>query len=324
MKILIIPDQHGQSNGLKVAKEKIDEVDFVVFLGDFFDNYSPAYRGMKAVENFKDICSFARNNKEKVKLVIGNHDLDNYIYFGQCSGFQREWFNEYNKALAENIDLLNIAYEIDGYVFSHAGFSTKWVENLENTKWVESLKNKERKKDFVSNDYWKSLTVIEKTNYLFHKQFNESGHINRDYDLRNWFTFYRWDMSGYGENSNQSPIWIRPQALLENAYFNKQVVGHTEYCIDDYVALKDKENYVLLCDSKNHVPFGVFDTENPPVAITYLELQREYKKKVKKINDLLSKFGTPGEVFTEKKKMEIIKEEFGDKAQFYYENYFKE
>ena len=74
MKILIIPDQHGQSNGLKVAKEKINEVDFVVFLGDYFDSYFSAYRGMKAVENFTDICSFARNNKEKVKLVIGNHD----------------------------------------------------------------------------------------------------------------------------------------------------------------------------------------------------------------------------------------------------------
>lgn len=315
MKILIIPDQHGQSNGLKVAKEKIDEVDFVVFLGDFFDNYLHAYRGMKAVENFKDICSFARSNKEKVKLVIGNHDLDNYIYFGQCSGFQREWFNEYNKALAENIDLLNIAYEIDGYVFSHAGFSTKWVESLEEKEWEE---------DFISNDYWKSLTVVEKTNYLFHKQFNESGYINRDHNLRDWFTFYRWDMSGYGENPYQSPIWIRPQVLLENAYFNKQVVGHTEYCVDNYVALKDKESYVLLCDSRNHIPFGVFDTENPPVAITYLELQREYKKKAKKINDLLSKFGTPGEVFTENQKMEILKEEFGDKAQFYYENYFKE
>lgn len=157
MKILIIPDQHGQSNGLKVAKEKINEVDFIVFLGDYFDSYFTAYRGMKAVENFKDVCSFARNNKEKVKLVIGNHDLDNYIYFGQCSGFQRDWFNEYNKALAENIDLLNIAYEIDGYVFSHAGFSTKWVEDLEKKEWEE---------DFISNDYWKSLTVIRK-NKLF-------------------------------------------------------------------------------------------------------------------------------------------------------------
>ena len=315
MKILIIPDQHGQSNGLKVAKEKINEVDFVVFLGDYFDSYFPAYRGMKAVENFKDVCSFARNNKEKVKLVIGNHDLDNYIYFGQCSGFQRDWFNEYNKALAENIDLLNIAYEIDGYVFSHAGFSTKWVENLEKKEWEE---------DFISNDYWKSLTVVEKTNYLFHKQFNESGYINQDYNLKDWFTFYNRDMSGCGENSHQSPIWIRPQMLLENAYFNKQVVGHTEYCIDNYIALKNKENYVLLCDSRYHVPFEVFDTKNPPVAITYLELQVEYKNKIKKINNLLSKFGMLGEALTEEQKMETLKKEFGDKAQFYYENYFKE
>ena len=31
-----------------------------------------------------------------------------------------------------------------------------------------------------------------------------------------------------------------------------------------------------------------------------------------------------GEAFTEEQKMEVIKENFGDKAQFYYENYFKE
>ena len=83
-------------------------------------------------------------------------------------------------------------------------------------------------------------------------------------------------------------------------------------------------SYILLCDSRYHVPFEIFDTKNPPAAITYLELQVEYKNKIKKINNLLSKFGMLGEALTEEQKMEIIKENFGDKAQFYYENYFKE
>ena len=65
MKILIIPDPHGQDNWKK-AVEKFT-YDKVVFMGDYFDNYNLKYQGEFALKNFKEICEFVREDPNSRK-----------------------------------------------------------------------------------------------------------------------------------------------------------------------------------------------------------------------------------------------------------------
>lgn len=77
-KIIIVPDVHGRTFW-KLAKEKINEVDRTVFLGDYLDPY-PFERisSREAIEELKEIIDLKKKFPEKVILLIGNHDL-NYM-----------------------------------------------------------------------------------------------------------------------------------------------------------------------------------------------------------------------------------------------------
>lgn len=75
MQILIIGDVHGRTFWKK-ALNIIDEMDKVVFLGDYLDPYF--YEGISIVEalsNFKEIIEFKHNYYDKVILLIGNHKM---------------------------------------------------------------------------------------------------------------------------------------------------------------------------------------------------------------------------------------------------------
>ena len=69
MKILIIPDQHGSHNW-EIAKSKIDEVDYVVFLGDSVDSFDNKHPDQE--ENLKNIFDFVRKNKRVTNDINPN------------------------------------------------------------------------------------------------------------------------------------------------------------------------------------------------------------------------------------------------------------
>lgn len=72
-KIIIVPDVHGRTFW-KLAKEKINEIDRVVFLGDYLDPYPVEDISLeKAIEGLKEIINFKKEFSEKVILLIGNH-----------------------------------------------------------------------------------------------------------------------------------------------------------------------------------------------------------------------------------------------------------
>lgn len=70
MKILVIPDVHGRTFW-HVAKEIIDSVDKVVFLGDYLDPYyHENISKLDTIANFKEILEFKKNNFEDRKSVV--------------------------------------------------------------------------------------------------------------------------------------------------------------------------------------------------------------------------------------------------------------
>lgn len=130
-KVLIIPDVHGRPFW-HYAKDHVDEYDKIIFLGDYLDPYS--YEGIteeRALDEFKDIIQFKKDNMDKVELLIGNHD-ESYIWltpgYHDRHDYERE--EEINKLFNDNYKLFRTAYLIDKYLFSHAGIYQEWLDTI--------------------------------------------------------------------------------------------------------------------------------------------------------------------------------------------------
>lgn len=273
MKILAIGDIHeNYKDAINNIKAHIDEVDFVVVLGDYIDSFHTTdvnvfYNG------FTELCKLVRENN-KIKLCIGNHDLENGIVGGGCSGFQYHNFETYYKMFNDNIDLLNIAYDIDGWVFSHAGFSSNWTNAF-----------------LAVRDATKP---VDEVNRIFHLMFKD-GKLS-DFSWLSWFRYENRDWSGYGNSTLQGPLWIRPEALLgyhskeEKMFFDKQVVGHTEHFSSPVFYTNRHKQKLIVVDSQPHNTFCIIDTKKDDFKYySVVENERKQKTLRKKFFDEKSK-----------------------------------
>lgn len=198
MKTIIIGDIHGRNTWKNILSR--ESYDRVVFVGDYFDSFD--IPGIDQIYNFNEICNFARKSNKKVVLLVGNHDL-HYMNIGEkYSGFQPGFQFDISSILSENRDLLSMIYSFDDVLVSHAGVSPVWMdENF--------------------GDSWSLDNLTQKINELF--EFRPRG-----------FRFN--GFNPYGNDPTQSPIWIRPDALMRSnkgknniikKHF-KQVFGHTQ------------------------------------------------------------------------------------------------
>ena len=129
-KILIIPDVHGRTFWKK-AIELIDTVDKVVFLGDYLDPYSHEnISSLDAINNFEEIIAFKKKYCDKIVLLLGNHDLHYWPKFKTWWGCRRidSSFDYISKLFLDNIDLFQISYKLDKYLFTHAGVLNGWLK----------------------------------------------------------------------------------------------------------------------------------------------------------------------------------------------------
>lgn len=211
-KILVISDVHGSHQWEVVKSNSPDSYDYAGFLGDYFDSWENDWPDQG--ENFKEICNFVREDPDHRKLLIGNHDWS-YISGTRdgcrVSGHQSGHILEIRNLLEQNLDIIDLAFECDGWVFSPSG-----------------------------------------------------------------------------DEISQGPLWIRPESLLQDAYYPKQVVGHTEMCLYEKVFLHQKENKVVVADSALHEVYSVFDTSAEYSFITIPEFFKWYKNTLKVINDIKS------------------------------------
>ena len=135
-KIAVVPDVHGKSFW-KEAKEKIDSVDEVVFLGDYLDTYS--FKGLlnREIElnNFLEILNFKKEYPDKIILLLGNHDIGYLLRLGCSRQTHGEMFDIYQNYFEENIALFQMTEYIqlnnEKIFFSHAGILKKWAELVE-------------------------------------------------------------------------------------------------------------------------------------------------------------------------------------------------
>ena len=206
MKLVAIGDIHGRDIWKQIVAKEHDADEFV-FVGDYFDSFT--VKGPDQINNFLDIIEFKKQSKVPVTLLIGNHDHHYYpgVDDSGTSGYQTLLAPSIKYVVNENKQYLQAAYQVGEFVFTHAGLSSEWLDD--------------------SIEGWNADNVVEKVNELFQYQPNKIAY--RSYKQVGDQVY---GAQGYGNESFQGPIWIRPTALM-NA--NKktlrkkiiQVVGHT-------------------------------------------------------------------------------------------------
>lgn len=202
-KVLIIPDVHGRKFWHK-AKELVDEVDQVVFLGDYLDPYSrEGITFEDALNEFKQILEFKEKHSDKVVLLVGNHDM-HYIQleFMNCSRLNVYRRVEIHDLFMNNIDKFQLIHEIDSYLFSHAGVYLEWTK-----KYAITLQELFDFKKFLKGR-WNTLQDVS----------CERG---------------GWDNVG-------SCIWADIRESVENELYSdkRQIVGHTQMQENPYITSK--------------------------------------------------------------------------------------
>jgi len=239
-KTVIIPDLHGRSDWKLIVDQNSDATRFV-FLGDYFDSFDVS--GVEQIHNFKEIISFKETTDKEVVLLIGNHDHHYFssVGYSGTSGYQRGISYNIIQVLEENDRHLQMAYRMGEFLFTHAGVSEVFMDSV------------------FGKEAWNTDKIAEDLNELWKhkpKAFEFSGFYNAS-----------------GDETTQTPIWIRPKSLMDAGKMNKklykkyiQVVGHTQvekidvrgkstggryYFVD---ALPTSGEYMVITD--NEITFG--------------------------------------------------------------------
>lgn len=195
MKLIAIGDCHGRNNWEKIVADNPD-AEKIVFIGDYFDSFDVNFE--EQMDNFLKIIAFKDANPDKVVLLIGNHEF-HYIANEQYSGYQ-DRFDASIRAVIEraiDMDYLQMAYQNEDYLFTHAGVTLTWYMNNYDVR--------------DSSEF-----LADEINDIFRKH-PEAFKFTPSTGLDNT-----------GDSITQSPIWVRPRALLSDCFEGfKQVVGHT-------------------------------------------------------------------------------------------------
>ena len=145
-RILVIPDVHGETFWKEPVLKYLDQVDRVIFLGDYLDPYSDEgkdYTPQGIFDNLMDIIDLKREHMDKVVLLKGNHDQHyaSEMFRALACGSRCDTINWslYNAVFVRNQDLFKLAHleDVGGipYLFSHAGLTLNWINKVNSDLW---------------------------------------------------------------------------------------------------------------------------------------------------------------------------------------------
>lgn len=200
MKIIAIGDIHGRTSWKKIIKKEPD-ADKIIFMADYCDNFDMPVQ--KQITNLKQILGLKMNMADRVVLLFGNHD---YHYL-KSTQLQHIGFDAIMKVSggpvfdhAKEKRMFQMCYVHENFLFSHAGVTKTWCANNN-----IDLSNVE--------DSINDLFIYKPGTFEF-----SSGD----------------QMDKQGNETCQSPIWVRPPSLREDMIGGfRPVVGHT--CVPNIV-----------------------------------------------------------------------------------------
>lgn len=206
MKTVIIGDVHGHNSWKQVIQQEQD-ADRIIFVGDYFDSFTVS--GLEQIANFQDIIEFKTTTDKEVIMLIGNHDYHYFPEIGKngCSGYQDRMAPSIQHIIDTNREHLQMAYQFDDFLITHAGVSSIWADDVLGEWEVETLADQ-------INDMFKF-----QPHNISYRQYKQIG--DQVYGT-----------GGYGDETFQGPLWVRPRSLMVANYDTlrtkvRQVVGHT-------------------------------------------------------------------------------------------------
>lgn len=221
MKILVVADSHGSPAPLAIAKEKFNEFEKIVFLGDFFDHGDEDYETQK--ENFLDVMKLKNQNNGKVVVLLGNHDA-NYL-LDEMYKWQEEHAGEIQKLILDEMENIDIFFKEGSWLFTHAGVSEIWFKR-------------------IINNETGALISREECNRAFQ-------HMNRKFHSGDFSCIKFCGTDPSGDEVTQNPLWIRPDSLK---FFPlpgwNQVVGHSAVADEERIYKTAGGTVLLFLDSE--------------------------------------------------------------------------
>jgi predicted phosphodiesterase len=207
LKTLTIGDIHGRNNWRKIVNEYANDVDKIIFTGDYADSYeSEKISRRSTLKEVYAIFDFYENNKDKTIILGGNHDFHYYKdpYFYNCSRYDRKNLNNLTELYQHYKKDIKVCFKYKNYIWTHAGILKPWINQYRNIIFNPmGLREDFSNIDIVLNEliYSKNFWILE--DISFHRKGNEL----------------------YG-----SPIWadedeFKEERLIENHH---QIVGHSK------------------------------------------------------------------------------------------------
>lgn len=215
--ILVFGDIHGRNIWKQVVESEKGNFRYVLFLGDYVSTHEDISSEMQML-NLQEIMAFKESDPDHVIMLRGNHDLQHLgYYWARCSGLDSKvlkWMSQ-DSVKERFLNNTQWVYETHPFLFSHAGVSKVWFENIKNLSEIK---------------------------------LEEFSDINK-LPPSELFAFWPRKMNDrYGTSDTQPCTWIRPHALSECAVDNRtQIVGHTTMS-QLTVFETDNFNTVYLCD----------------------------------------------------------------------------
>lgn len=227
-KILVIGDIHGRPFWKEIIEK--ENPDKVIFLGDYVSSHE-GITAEQQLHNLNEILEYKEENPEKVILLRGNHDICELgYYWAEC------YPNDPKVKQVMSVDPLKSRFlsntqwiyidEKLKIIFSHAGISQVWMDNIAHIQDIHEINNLEPSEAFgftPDNPY---------------------------------------DNCGYSKT--QPPTWIRPEALCTcNIIGWDQVVGHTPVStkIVNIEKATRKNQDIWVCDALGVNQYLVIDNE---------------------------------------------------------------
>lgn len=192
MRICVIPDLHGSERWQRILEREKGRAERFIFLGDYFDDHREETPAETQFDNFCEIVEL-RKQRHDIDLLVGNHDLQ-YCGGARTGHYDRRLSVMVQDCLIESVrsGILQAVALYGRYLFSHAGVSAEWMR----ARRLE-------------------------TPQAINRQF-ATAPLTLDFVARP-------GAEADGDNTYQSPVWIRPEALYDALPpLWHQVVGHTQ------------------------------------------------------------------------------------------------
>ena len=124
MRIIACGDMHCKPHLLRKALEAT-KWDLFVFLGDACDNFGATQENN--IEMINLLIELKKKYGDKFVWLLGNHDWGYYDDTISMSGHIYPGSAQVHYLLKENIDLWDLFYAKDKYIFSHAGIDARFL-----------------------------------------------------------------------------------------------------------------------------------------------------------------------------------------------------